>query len=111
MQASDLTDEDIGHYFWVQPALGTDWIRICYHGSFAQRPKTLSTGSQARNGGPGYFVVLLCAPEAGVQAFRTPAGKQVTGVLVRSSSEIWPVSVIFAVDELGNVLELGEEAV
>lgn len=110
MNAADLTDDDIGSFFWVKPALGGEWIRLCYEGLFAKRPETLSAGPTAINGGDPYFVVLRCAPQPGVQSFRTPSGERITGVLVRSTAEVWPVRVHYAVTADGNIVELGEEA-
>lgn len=105
MRAQDLTDEDIGRFFWVPIAIGDgSWQRICFEGL----PR--SQEEIAANGGTGYWMILKCHPSVpGALTFRVR--EQVfTAVLVRSADDVWPVDVNYGVSRDGSIVELGERA-
>lgn len=98
MKASDLTEEDIGRSFLVPCTTGgRDRRRIVYEGR-AER-------TRAELASDPYWLILLCAPTPGVMWFRTPAGRVFSGVVCRSSAEIFPLEIDLAVSPDGEIIE------
>lgn len=110
MIAADLTDEFIGRHLWVQTAGSTDWRRVLFEGSTARPGSAERAAAAAVNGGEPFYMIIRCAPGDGVMTFRTPSGGLFTGILVKSTADVWPVDVIYAVSEDGEILEVGERA-
>jgi len=101
VRASDLTDDDIGREFLVtMPVGGAERRRLCFEG-FTRRPAEME-----RADGSAYWLIMRCSPTTpSALRFKTPAGVTFTGVLVRSSSLVWPLEVDYAVTESGEIVE------
>jgi hypothetical protein len=108
MLARELTDEDIGRTFWVQ--LGDQrWERIQFEG-LTRRP---DESASATNGGPAQWLILMCSktrPGGQLMFFKTPDGIVFSGIMLRSTAEVWPVDIVWAVSQDGEIVELGETA-
>lgn len=113
MQVQDLTDDDIGRIFWVKCTLDGSWQRICFEGLTRKPAESLSQGPAALaavNGGQSYWMILKATPAPGLMRFRTPAGEVLTGLLVRATADVVPVTIDWAVTADGRIVELGERA-
>jgi hypothetical protein len=42
--------------------------------------------------------------------FKTPDGIVFSGIMLRSTAEVWPVDIVWAVSQDGEIVELGETA-
>jgi hypothetical protein len=99
VRASDLTEDDIGRSFLVPCTTGgSDRRRIVYEGT-THRP-----------GGDAYWIILRSAPIRGVMWFRTPAGQVFSGVVCRSSAEVFPLEIDWAVTADGDIVETAVRA-
>lgn len=105
MNVSDLTDEDIGRTMWVKGTTNPNWMRVCFEGLTSRH---LEKSEHERQGGSPYWMILMATPQPGLLHFKTPSGQTFTGLLVRSTAEVWPVEVDLAVSEHGEIVELGE---
>lgn len=101
MRARDLTDEDIGRSFLVEfPTAGLDRRRIVFEG-FSRRPK----GHEPPAVGIFWMIMKVSPGTDGSLLFREASGQVFHGVLVRSSSQVWPLNIDYAVTETGEIVE------